>query len=88
MLKNEEQTINIINFLVKEYRLAMHHGGDPVPVDKARIAYCDALMEVCNLNKDEVLLLYLKGKILADKAELEKHIKMETELTTKLTLKR
>jgi len=88
MLKNEKMAIEIITFLVKNYRLAMHHNGDPVPIDKARTAYCAALKEEGNLTDDDVLLLYLKGKIPADKIVLEKHLKAKSELEKKMTLEK
>lgn len=73
MLKNEEQAIEVIAFLVTSYRKAINHNGDPEPIEKARAAYCDALKEVGDLSEDELHILYLKGKVKADEMQLERH---------------
>ncbi len=86
MLKNEKMAVEIITFLLWNYLLAFHHGGDPVSVKKSITVYCDALKEECNLSDDEMQLLYLKGKIGADKMESEKHFRLKAEVERKMAL--
>jgi len=86
MLKNEEMAVEIITFLLWNYLLAFHHNGDPVSIKKALEIYCDTLKEEGNLSNDEMHLLYLKGKIGADKMESEKHFRLKAELERKMAL--
>ena len=88
MLKNERMAIDIITFMVTNYRLAMHHNGDPISIDKARTAYCAALKEEGNLTDDDISLLYLEGKIPADRIVLEKHLKLKADLERKMALEK
>lgn len=73
MLKNEEQAIDIIAFLITSYRKAVNHQGDPEPIEKANKAYCDSLEIYCGMTEKDVHILYLKGKIKADKEQLQRH---------------
>lgn len=82
MLKNEEQAIDVIAFLVTQYRKAINHDGDFEPIEKARGAYCYAFTELDLLNEDELHALYLKGKIRADERQLQRH-KEELEILEK-----
>ena len=86
MIKNEEMAVEIITNLLWNYLLAFHHGGDPVSIKKALTVYCEALKEECNLSDDEMQLLYLKGKIGADKMESEKHFRLKAEVERKMAL--
>ena len=88
MLKNRQMALDIITFMVVRYRLAMHHNGDPISIDKARIAYCAALKEEGNLTDDDITLLYLDGKIPADRIVMEKHMKMKVDLERKMALEK
>ena len=71
MLKNEVQAIDVIAFLVTQYRKAFNHGGDYYAIEMARCAYCEALQG--KLTEDELHILYLKGKIKADDEQLQRH---------------
>ena len=88
MLKNRQMALDIITFMVVRYRLAMHHNGDPISIDKARTAYCAALKEEGNLTDDDITLLYLDGKIPADRIVMEKHMKMKVDLERKMALEK
>ncbi len=88
MLKNRQIALDIITFMVVRYRLAMHHNGDPISIDKARTAYCAALKEEGNLTDDDISLLYLEGKIPADRIVLEKHLKLKADLERKMALEK
>ena len=88
MLKNRQMALDIITFLVVRYRLAIHHNGDPISIDKARTAYCAALKEEGNLTDDDITLLYLDGKIPADRIVMEKHMKMKADLERKMALEK
>ena len=82
MLKDEAQVIDIIAFLVTQYRKAINHNGEPEPIEKARAAYCEALKEYGKMTEDELHILYLKGKIRADEEQLIRHKTELTELVT------
>ena len=73
MLKNEAQAIDVIAFLVTQYRKAINHYGDPDPIEVAREAYCDELKDYGKLTENELHILYLKGKIKADEEQLQRH---------------
>lgn len=73
MLKNEEQAIDIIAFLVKSYRKAINHQGDPGPIMKIITVYNDTLKEYGKMTEEELHILYLKGKIKADEGQLQRH---------------
>lgn len=73
MLKDEEQAIAVIAFLVTSYRKAINHNGEPEPIEKARAAYCDMLKEYGKMTEKELHILYLKGKIKADGWQLQRH---------------
>ena len=88
MLKNRQMALDIITFMVTNYRLAMHHNGDPISIDKARTAYCAALKEEGNLTDDDITLFYLDGKIPADRIVMEKHMKMKVDLERKMALEK
>lgn len=73
MLKKEGQAIDIIAFLVTNYRKAINHQGDPEPIMKVITAYNDALKEYGKMTEEEIHILYLKGKIKADEEQLQRH---------------
>ena len=75
MLKNEEQMIEIISFLVTQYRKAFNHGGDYEAIEEARGVYCGEVKKNNGLNKNELHILYLKGQIKADEEQFERHKK-------------
>jgi len=70
LIKNEEQAMAIISFLVTNYRKAINHQGDPEPIVKIISAYCDALKDYGRMTEKEIHILYLKGKIKADEDQL------------------
>ena len=69
----EEQAIDIIAFLVTQYRKAINHNGEPEPIEKARAVYCETIKEVADFTENELHVLYLRGKIRADEMQLERH---------------
>ncbi|MBU2685834.1 MAG: hypothetical protein KKF27_21545 [Gammaproteobacteria bacterium] len=71
MLKDEAQAIDVISFLVTQYRKAFNHGGDYYAIEIARCAFCEALQN--KLTEEELHILYLKGKIKADDEQLKRH---------------
>ena len=73
MLKNEEQAMEVIAFLVTQYRKAFNHGGDYESIEKARAIYCEEVGKQGELTEDELHILYLKGKIKADDEQLKRH---------------
>jgi len=73
MLKNEEQIIEIISYLVTQYRKAFNHSGDYEAIEKARGVYCEEVGKQGRLDEKELHILYLKGKVKADKEQLERH---------------
>jgi len=73
VLKKEGQAIDIIAFLVTNYRKALNHQGDPEPISKTLTAYCDALKGYGKMTEEELHTLYLKGKIKADGEQLQRH---------------
>lgn len=73
MLKNELQAIEIIAFLVTEYRRAFNHGGDYESIEVTRQTYCNFLATKNKLTEEELHILYLKGKIKADEEQLQRH---------------
>jgi len=73
MLKNEEQMIEIISFLVTQYRKAFNHGGDYEAIEEARGVYCGEVKKNNGLNENELHILYLKGKIKADEEQTQRH---------------
>jgi len=73
LLKKEGQAIDIIAFLVTNYRKAINHQGDSEPIMKVITAYNDALKEYGKMTEEELHILYLKGKIKADEEQLQRH---------------
>lgn len=73
MIKKEGQAIDIIAFLVTNYRKAINHQGDPEPIMKIITVYCDTLKEYGRMTEGELHTLYLKGKIKADEEQLQRH---------------
>jgi hypothetical protein len=73
ILRNEEQAIAVIAILIESYRWAFNHNSDYEPIEKARSAYCEALKEYGKLSEDGLHIIYLKGKIRADEAQLQRH---------------
>ena len=69
----EEQAIDIIAFLVTQYRKAINHNGEPEPIEKTRAVYCESIKEMADLTDNELHIIYLKGKIKADEEQLERH---------------
>ena len=73
MLKNEEQIIEIISYLVTQYRKAFNHNGDYESIEKARGIYCEEVKKNNDLSENELHILYLKGKIKADEEQTQRH---------------
>ena len=73
MLKNEEQIIEIISYLVTQYRKAFNHNGDYESIEKARAVYCEEVGKQGKLNEKELHILYLKGKVKADEEQTQRH---------------
>jgi len=73
LIKKEGQAIDIIAFLVTNYRKAINHQRDPEPIMKILTAYCGALKEYGKMTEEELHTLYLKGKIKADEEQLQRH---------------
>ena len=69
----EKQAIDIISFLITEYRRAFNHGGDYNSIEETRKCYCDTIKKNWNLSENELHIIYLKGKIDADEKQLKKH---------------
>ena len=65
--------IEIISFLVTQYRKAFNYNGDYESIEKARGIYCEEVKKNNDLNEKELHILYLKGKVKADKEQLERH---------------
>jgi len=78
--KSEEQAIDIIAFLVTQYRKAFNHDMEMHAIEKARAEYCRWLKIDCDLSEDELHYIYLHGKIKADEMQLERHKKEAKEL--------
>ncbi len=74
-MNSEEQAIEIISYFVIQYRKAFNHGGDYESIEKTRQTYCESIKESWKLSEDDLHIIYLKGKILADQKQLDRHTK-------------
>ena len=74
-IDNEQQAIEIISYLVSEYRRAFIQGGDYKSIQICRGAYCNAIKESWKLSEKDLHVIYLKGKILADEYQIDRHRK-------------
>ncbi|MBA7557255.1 hypothetical protein ES705_50000 [subsurface metagenome] len=71
MLKKKEQAISIMEFLVLNYRDAWNHRGDHIPILGCLREYQNQLKKIGNLSEDELMGLYLKAKIQANKEKIK-----------------
>lgn len=82
-MDNEQHAIEILSYLVTEYRRAFNHGGDYESIEKTRQCYCESIKESWKLTENDLYGIYLKGKILADEKQLVRHQRELDELENK-----